>query len=172
MKVLGKSSSCPDRESRSSFFSHRISFAISFAASRSAVPVWAVSRPSRSKTVAILHQHVPHKRQLRFLPFPLAIQARFPISCRFVCRVAPFLTVKIHRGIALVITSFVKQRVFLRESFSLLAHASMSVPSTVKCSSLNNPCWSISFSTPKEECFGGGALQSAGSFGQSPHGSS
>ena len=129
-------------------------------------------RPSTAKPLRFSINTCPINDSFASFPFPLRYKRASLISCRFLCCVAPFLTVKIHRGIALVITSFVKWRVFLRESFSLLANASMSVPSTVKCSSLNNPCCSISFSTPPEECFGNVALQSAGSFGQSPHGSS
>src|SRR5438093_588842 len=90
--------------------------------------------------VPVLHQRVTQVAQLGFLPLGLFVDPRVRIGGRLMRLVRALLAPEIHRGVA----GIVRGR---RPSVSLfflklfwLAQASISVPSTVKCSSLSRSC--------------------------------
>ena len=107
------------------------------AASRSAVPVAGVSSASTISPLPVLHQQVAHVAELRFLAAAPADQRGIGIGGRGVGRVGAPLAVEVALGVApppppaggSSSASSFGLKLFM------LAQASISVPSTVKCSS-------------------------------------
>jgi hypothetical protein len=91
------------------------------------------------EAVPIFHQQVSQVAQLRFLAFGLLVQSCIRIRCRFMRCVRSLFPFEIHRRISRIIGRTTR---FIASSLEALfsAHASISVPSTVKCSSDSRCC--------------------------------
>jgi hypothetical protein len=87
-----------------------------------------------SKPVAVLHQRLSTKGQLRRLPVALPHELGLPVGTRLVGGVGSLLAPEVDHSSA-VLSTLARGVPSLRLKLLKEAHASMGVPSTVKCSS-------------------------------------
>src|SRR5580700_636552 len=109
---------------------------------------WPRTPRGYDQSVAVLHHQIPVVTQLGFLALAFPCHLRLRVRLRCVCLARPLLPVEVHRRIARIVPRNVVLGILALITLQL-AHASSSVPSTVKCSSESRlrcrACWSTAW---------------------------